>query len=269
MRSLFLALAFCASGCGARSGLECPEVPVRIADAGIPDAPLPVDGGTDAGSDAGVDAGPPAPTCVEPEPGRPVDCSFYLSTGPGGGCFCRTCPPRSDDRDLAPGSLVRGTSSFASHVVYVIGRDGRRHVFPSPLELASWLGDASSAGPTHRWGDGEDRNHICAHIVQVPDDVLSAYPLSDRNVTVRPGTYIVTIDTVPTEWAIDRGGVLREMTPEISEEIWPFSARRRVRIVDDALFGSYVLGSPVTSAADYDLDALARVTLLDDLEARP
>ncbi len=74
MRSLMILLAFCAGGCGARTGLADRDAAVPVADAGAPDAPLLADAGTDAGSDssraeldAGVDAGPSdADTCDEP-----------------------------------------------------------------------------------------------------------------------------------------------------------------------------------------------------------
>ncbi len=80
MRSFILALAICASGCGARTGLHVHDAAVPVADGGrvhdafVLDAPLVADAGTDAGSDsgsaerdAGVDAGPPdAGSCDAP-----------------------------------------------------------------------------------------------------------------------------------------------------------------------------------------------------------
>lgn len=265
MRSLILALAFVASGCGARSGLECPE-PLH-ADAGRPDARILADSGTDAGVDAGGDAGIPASTCDEPEPGGMRVCGFMqASPGIGGGCHCRTCPPRSDGRDLAPGMLIRWEGNYQ---VYVIGRDGRRHAFPSEVELMSWFGEDTAAGPVHHWVEDGVRSHICNHVAVVTSEVLGRIPLAGSNVTVRPGTYVLGLESVPDQlYVVDRGGVLRPIAPSVADAVFAPSARFRSRIIEDAFFVSYTLGPPVASVADYDRAALARVTLLDDLDAR-
>ncbi len=265
MRSLILALAFSTSGCGARTAPACPEP--HLVDVGVPDAALPVDSGTDAGRDAGSDAGPPAPGCEEPEPGRPPVCGFLqASPGIGGGCHCRTCL-RSDGRDLAPGALVRWEGSYQ---VYVIGRDGRRHVFPSEIELMSWFGEDTAAGPVHHWLEDGVRSHICNHVMVVSGEVLSGIPLAGSNVTVRPGTYVLGLESAPDRlYVVDVGGVLRPIAPAVADAVFAPSARFRSRIVEDAFFVNYTLGSPVASVSDYDRIALSRVTLLDDLDARP
>lgn len=77
-RRLLLLITLTTLGCGAKNGLQVPEVPLEAPDGGH-DAAMDagLDAGFDAGSDAGFDAGPPEEPCV-PVPYRGAPQTFTL-----------------------------------------------------------------------------------------------------------------------------------------------------------------------------------------------
>lgn len=196
---------------------------------------------------------------------RDADCSFCTPVGPAGGCCGRyEVTPAPFYCGYNPGTLVKNERLAA---VYVLARDGRRYVFPTPVELQSWFGRPDDRGlPTEYTGYGEPE-HICDHVFQLTDDELRMFPVGGRTITIRPGVYLVGIASMPGRlWVVARGGVLREVTPEIAEALYPGQVEDRTRIIDDRFLGAYCWGEPLTSTSDFDPVMEAATTLLDELE---
>lgn len=126
----------------------------------------------------------------------------------------------------AAGSLIRSASVSA---VYYCGSDGKRYVFPNDKVYASWY-----AG----FGD----------VVTVSDEQLAAATLGG-NVTYRPGTRLVKIQTDTKVYAVDRGGVLRHVaTPQLAAELYGSGWAKQVHDIPDAFFINYRIGDPVTTS---------------------
>lgn len=67
--------------------------------------------------------------------------------------------------------------------IYYINGEGKRVVFPDEQTFRSWYPDFSL-------------------VKTVPQDVLESFPLSGRNATIRPGTYLVKIQSAPFVYLI-------------------------------------------------------------------
>lgn len=126
---------------------------------------------------------------------------------------------------MPAGSLVKGSLK----AVYYVGTDGKRHAFPDAKVYMSWYPDFSG-------------------VTTISDSDLGSIPLSGINVVHRSGAYLVKINTVPTVYAIEPGGVLRGISSEaVASALWGSGWATRVRDVDDSVFGNYTLGADITS----------------------
>lgn len=165
----------------------------------------------------------------------------------------RRCEP-------APGSLIKATLPS----VYVIGRDGRRYVFPSSTELTSWYGHVEWGVPT----SGGLGGHVCNAVSQILDADLAAIPIRG-NVTVRPGSFVLRLDRSPGQYyLVARGGILRRVHPTIARQIYRGVAFASiVRDLDPTLEGSYTFGTEVHDPSEFDPRVESATTLLDELEA--
>src|SRR5688572_6989535 len=131
------------------------------------------------------------------------------------------------------GDLVK---TAASPAVYYFGSDGKRYVFPNFATYASWYADFSS-------------------VTTVAPDELAAMPIGG-NVTYRPGTRMVKIQTDPKVYAVSRGGVLRHVGSE-AVAVCLYGGNWNVQIDDvpDAFFADYETGAPISDCASYDVGA--------------
>lgn len=130
---------------------------------------------------------------------------------------------------VAPSGVIKGGSS----AVYYLGNDGKRYVFPNDKVYFSWYSDFSE-------------------VQTVSDDVLAPYSLGG-NVTYRPGTHLVKIQSDPKVYAVDKGGVLRWINSESAAiTIFGSNWNKQVDDIPDAFFINYTIGNPVSSASDYD-----------------
>lgn len=121
------------------------------------------------------------------------------------------------------GDLIKGSGSA---VYYLNG--GKRYVFPNQKTYMTWYPDFSG-------------------VVTVSDSELSGYPLGG-NVTYRAGTRLVKIDTVPTVYAVEPGGVLRSILSEANAAaLWGSDWNKKIDDVPDSFWVNYSVGS--------DLDA--------------
>ena len=135
---------------------------------------------------------------------------------------------------IASGSVIKGSSA----ALYYLAADGKRYVFPNDKAYRSWYTDFSG-------------------VQKISDAVLASYPLGG-NVTYRPGTQLVKIQSDPKVYAVDKGGVLRWVNSESAAiAIFGSNWNKRVDDIADAFFINYTVGSPISSAGDYNPSALA------------
>jgi len=116
--------------------------------------------------------------------------------------------------------------------VYYIDSTGVRHPFPNEKIFQSWYGSDFSK------------------IVTVSNEFLAKYPLG-KNITVRPGTYLVKVRTALQVYAVTPGAVLREIKDEYTaEEIYGVSWAERVIDVPDIFFDDYTIGKIIDKKSD-------------------
>jgi len=146
------------------------------------------------------------------------------------------------------GSLIKlscpshTTADDPCKAVYLYGSDGKRHAFPNEKVFFTWY------------------DHFDA-VVNVSAEFLSALPLG-KNVTYHPGTKMVKFASVPTVYAVEKGGVLRAIASEaVAAALYGSNWNKKVDDISDAFFGNYTFGAIIGVAADYHVaDAKASVT---------
>lgn len=118
------------------------------------------------------------------------------------------------------GRLVKIASDSA---VYFIGLDQKRHAFPNSKIYFSWYQDFKK--------------------VEVIDDfAMSMYPLG-RNVQYRPGSRLVKISDVSEVYAIEPGGVLRNIpSEEVAIALYGTDWSKLVDDLDISFFFDYEIG---------------------------
>jgi hypothetical protein len=115
-----------------------------------------------------------------------------------------------------------------SDAVYYLNDGKTRHAFPNKTTFASWFDQEYSK------------------VITVSESFLTKYPLG-KNVTIRPGSFLVKITTSPQVYAIEEGGVLREIVSEqVAEKIYGKDWAKRVVDVPDVFFSDYQIGKPIT-----------------------
>jgi hypothetical protein len=129
----------------------------------------------------------------------------------------------STGQAAADGDLITGSGSA---VYYLNG--GKRYVFPNQKTYMTWYPDFSG-------------------VVTVSDSELSSYPLGG-NVTYRAGTQMVKIDTVPTVYAVEPGGVLRSIVSEANAvALFGSDWNTKIDDVPDAFWVNYTVGDALTA----------------------
>ena len=109
------------------------------------------------------------------------------------------------------------------NTVYYIDSVGIRHAFPNETTYRSWYGNDFSK------------------IIIVNNDFLKNYPLG-KNITIRPGTDLVKVRTSSPVYAVEQGGVLREIQNEgISQALYGEDWPRRVVDIPDVFFDFFLL----------------------------
>ncbi len=144
-------------------------------------------------------------------------------------------PAEESDEDTPSASYTAGTliKTEDSSAVYILGSDGKRHAFTTETVFASW-------------GLSFD------DVVTVDTDAMAAYTLG-ANVTVRPGTYLVKLQTNPKVFAVEPGGVLRWVASEaVALQLYGADWASHVIDVSDAFWGNYTVGEDIDSAVHPD-----------------
>lgn len=143
------------------------------------------------------------------------------------------------------GSLIKASGP----AVYYVW-DGKRYVFPNEHIYFSWY-------------DNFDQ------VDTVSDGELASF-LIGGNVTYRPGSKLVKIQTDPKVYAVSAGGELHWITSEeVATTLYGPNWSKNVHDVSDAYFLDYRQGNPVAVPQDFDVTAqLATVGIFEDLTAR-
>lgn len=156
---------------------------------------------------------------------------------------------------VAAGTLIKipndnNPATVVDSAVYYMGSDGKRHAFPNAQIYFSWYADFSGVQTIS--------------VAQMGTIQLGA------NVRFRPGTRMVKFATVPTVYAIARGGVLRAISNEgVAAAIYGSAWATLVSDLPDVLFGNYSFGTDITAAGDFDPAAeTASTTTIDQDQGR-
>ncbi len=129
----------------------------------------------------------------------------------------------------ATGSLIKGSSS----AVYYFAIDGKRYVFPTEKTYFTWYDNFDD-------------------VVTITDEELASIPLG-ANVTYRPGTRMVKIDSDPKVYAVAKGGLLRWVESEsLAESLYGPNWATHIDDIPVGFFTSYTLGTSIAGMSDYN-----------------
>jgi parallel beta-helix repeat protein len=138
--------------------------------------------------------------------------------------------PVAPGQIILPGDLQVSDviKSVNSNSVFVVTSEGKRNVFPHETVFRSYF---------------TDFNNIKA----VSDNIISQLPIG-KNITMRPGTNLIKLQTNPSVYAVEPGGIIRmleneEMAATFFGENWA----HRVVDVSDAFWPDYIEGDPLES----------------------
>lgn len=124
------------------------------------------------------------------------------------------------------GDLIKGTSLST---VYYLSYDGDRYVFPNENTFNSW---------------GLDFDDVST----ISDSALSDITLGG-NVTIRPGTYWVKVQSNPKVYAVGRGGMLYWVeAADVAEDLAGSDWESNLIDVPDVFFGDYTEGVSLATA---------------------
>ena len=134
---------------------------------------------------------------------------------------------------VASGGLIKGSLP----AVYYVGADNKRYVFPNDKIYFSWYKDFSGVNV-------------------VTDSELALYTIGG-NVTYRPGSKLVKIQSDPKVYAVDSHGVLRWVSTEAAAvALYGSSWSKQVDDLSDSFFVNYTVGGNINSAGDFSIAAV-------------
>lgn len=131
----------------------------------------------------------------------------------------RLGPVVLEDNAIAPGALLTAPDLGS---IYYLNEDMERVVFPDEQTFLSWY-------PTF-----DEVQHVSR-------EKLESFPLSGRNATIRPGTFLVTIQSSPQVWVVSHPNDLHWMQGGEEQAIEIFGENWSERVVDlpEYYFGNY------------------------------
>ncbi len=125
---------------------------------------------------------------------------------------------------LSIGDLIKSKDNPA---VYYYGADGKRHTFTSELIYKSYYSDFSK-------------------VKVIPKEQLAGLPLGS-NVRLRPGTWLVKIESDPKVYAVEPGGKLRWIkNEEIAKALYGPNWNKKIIDISVALFNNYTIAEPIS-----------------------
>lgn len=138
---------------------------------------------------------------------------------------------------LEPGDLIKlpddsNPATTVDTAVYYYGVDGLRYVFPNDKTYFTWYADFRNV------------------------KVVSAAQLGTigigGNVTYRPGTKMVKINSDPKVYAVSRGGILRHMASEaLATALYGATWNREIHDVPDSFFTNYTMGVAIAGTTGF------------------
>ncbi len=136
--------------------------------------------------------------------------------------------------EIESGDLIRGESLPA---VYYMGKDGFRYVFPQDSVYFSWYENFDNV----KW---------------ISDADLGTIQIGG-NVTYKPGSWLVKINTDPKTYAVDENATLRWVTSEeVATALYGADWNTKVKDVPDAFWSNYNFGSDIEDPSDYDVESV-------------
>ncbi len=130
---------------------------------------------------------------------------------------------------ISSGDLIRGTSFSA---VYYMGADGFRYVFPNDKTYFTWYSNFDT-------------------VKVLADSDLSKIQMGG-NVTYKPGSKMIKINSDPKTYAISAGGILRHVTSEsIAISLYGSAWNTKIDDVPDGFFSNYSIGDSITTSGAY------------------
>jgi hypothetical protein len=141
------------------------------------------------------------------------------------------------------GSLIKSATNSSVYYMY----DGKRYAFPNERVFMTWYPDFSS-------------------VITVSDTELASYLLAG-NVTYRPGSKLVKIQTDPKVYAVARYGELRWVTSEsIASLLYGQNWNTKVDDIPDTFFTNYNIALPIDGANGYSVaDALTVTSISENI----
>ncbi len=131
--------------------------------------------------------------------------------------------PSVNPINCVSGSLIRTATQNA---VYYCGANGKRYVFPNEKIFLSWYTDFSG--------------------VTVISAEQMASVMLGGNVTYKPGTRMIKIESDPKVYVVSRGGLLRWVpTEEIATHLYGATWNKRIDDVSVSFFPNYHYGSQI------------------------
>ena len=125
---------------------------------------------------------------------------------------------------IKPGDLIKTKNSST---IYYIGLDHLRHVIPTVKEYDSWF-------------------QTFLAVKEVPATTLSKIDLG-KNLTVRPGTYLIKMKTGNKVYAVDEAGKLRWIKDEqLATALFGYNWSKRIITIEQTVFSNYEIGSPIS-----------------------
>ena len=129
--------------------------------------------------------------------------------------------------DAAPGDLITAPNLGT---IYYLNQDGKRVVFPDEQTFLSWYGDFGA-------------------VKTITQERLESFPLSGRNATIRPGTWLIKIQTAPEVYLIGFQKTLYALSGEAQAiELFGADWSKRVSDVPEYFFSNYDEGLPLAGA---------------------
>lgn len=152
-------------------------------------------------------------------------------------------PPVTEQTTTVPqGSLIKTACGAGADVndpckaVYFYATDGKRHAFPNDKVYFSWFTDFST--------------------VKEVDKAFMASLTLGKNVTYRPGVKMVKFQSIPTVYAVARGGVLRPIVSEaVAAALYGATWNKQIDDISDVFYKNYTIGDMINSVSDFDVIA--------------
>lgn len=156
--------------------------------------------------------------------------------------FAQVLPVRAAGVPLSGGDLIKlpddmNPQSLVDTAVYYFGADGLRYVFPNSKTYFTWYSGFNN--------------------VKIVDMTQLGTIGIGGNVTYRPGSKMIKIESDPKVYAVDAGGTRRWVTTEaIAIALYGSNWNTQIDDVPDSFFTNYPLGDAIDSTTEFNKTAV-------------